>query len=227
MANDWYPSRLADLPEWWANFSTVASAQGVADGLSAGQVTQISADAPTASALLNYRTAVDGFAEAYTEYMRIMLTAPLNTPLPLAPTPPDVIDILITAQPAMEARARLYAGILKAHPLYTLQKGELYRIVPPASPGPGTPAINSAAPQIGSTVLLALFKAGYSVLAVDMRRDGGLWGQIGIAMTANFTDSTAPLVPGAPEVREYRVQGMANSARVGSASAIVSVVTTP
>lgn len=227
MATDWYPTRLTDLPEWWANLSTVATAQGVADGLTATQVTQINADAPTVATLLNYRTAVDGFAEAYTEYMRIMLTAPLNTPLPLPPTPPDPIDILVTAQPALEARARLYAGILKADPLYTLQKGELYRIVPPASPGPGTPAINSATPQIGSTVALALFKAGYSVLAADMRRNGGDWTQIGIAMTASFTDSTAPLVPGAPEVREYRVQGMLNSARVGPASAIVSVVTTP
>lgn len=56
---------------------------------------------------------------------------------------------------------------------------------------------------------------------------GGAFAQIGIVQTANFTDTTAPLVAGQPEQREYRVQGMLNNARMGGLSATVSTVTVP
>ncbi|MCH8273299.1 MAG: hypothetical protein IH851_00715 [Armatimonadetes bacterium] len=39
-AEDWYPSRLADRIPFHANFSTQATATGVADGLTAGQPEQ-------------------------------------------------------------------------------------------------------------------------------------------------------------------------------------------
>jgi hypothetical protein len=46
-------------------------------------------------------------------------------------------------------------------------------------------------------------------------------------MTTVLTDTTALLVPGQPEQRNYRVQGMQNNARVGGVSATVSAVTVP
>jgi hypothetical protein len=48
-----------------------------------------------------------------------------------------------------------------------------------------------------------------------------------ISQTVEFIDSRAPLTPGQPEQREYRVQGMENNARVGATSAIASAVTVP
>lgn len=44
---------------------------------------------------------------------------------------------------------------------------------------------------------------------------------------AECFDTRAPLVAGAPEVREYRVQGMENNARVGATSAVAKAVTVP
>ncbi|MBI5708116.1 MAG: hypothetical protein HZC36_14135 [Armatimonadetes bacterium] len=42
-----------------------------------------------------------------------------------------------------------------------------------------------------------------------------------------YPDARAPLVAGAPEQREYRVQGLQYNARVGALSAVVSAVTVP
>lgn len=224
---DWYPQRLSDRIPWHANFSSQATATGVADGLSAGQVTQIAADATVLADILNYNTEVDTFAQGFTEFMSLMLTGPLNTPLPAPPAPPAAYSPAPGSAAAIEARTRQFAAILKANTGYTAEKGELYGIIATAGPGPGTPVINSATALTGSDVVLALNKAGYDILAVDMRRGGGAWVQIGVAQTSSFTDTTDAATPGQPEQREYRVQGMVANVRAGSPSAVVNAVTVP
>ena len=70
--------------------------------------------------------------------------------------------------------------------------------------------------------------AGYPSVAVDMRRGGGAFSQIGSTISTVFVDETAPLVVGEPEVREYRIQGIDSSnQRVGDVSEIVAISTTP
>ena len=68
----------------------------------------------------------------------------------------------------------------------------------------------------------------YRAVAVDMRRDGGAFSQNGSTISAAFVDETEPLVEGAAEVREYRIQGIdsANN-RVGDVSEITRISTTP
>jgi hypothetical protein len=224
---DWYPDRYPDRIPWHANFASQATATGVADGLSAAQVTQINEDSASVTDVVTYDPEVDTFTEGFTQFMRIVLDGELNTPLPPVPAPPAALGLGLGAQAAIQARTRQYANILKAHPAYTQAKGELYGIVAPAGVGPGTPNINTATALVGSEVLLSLNKAGYSVLAVDMRRGGGGWNQIGIAQAATFTDTTDAQTPGQPEQREYRVQGMVANNRVGPLSAVVSAVTIP
>lgn len=224
---DWYPPRIADRAAWHANFAAQANATGTSDGLTAAQVTQIAADSQMVENLINYDQEVDTFAQGFTEYMRIMLSAPLNEPLPTPPAPPPAFSVVLGAAASIEARTRQYAGIIKAAPGYTPTKGELYGIVAPAATGPGTPAVLQATALLNSEVSLSLFKAGYSVLAVDMRRGGGNWTQIGVSQTATFLDTTDAAVAGQPEQREYRVQGMIANQRIGDVSPVVSVVTVP
>ena len=59
------------------------------------------------------------------------------------------------------------------------------------------------------------------------KRGAGSWKQMGISQTAELVDTTALLVAGQPEQRDYRVQGMLNNARTGGVSATVSTVTVP
>ena len=126
----------------------------------------------------------------------------------------------------IEARTRQYAAIIKANPNYTPADGELYGIVGAAPAPPGTPTVEAFA-LTASEVRLRIGKQNYSVLAVDSRRGGGDWEQIGVSMTDEFIDERAPLVVGAPEVREFRVQGMVDNARVGPYSEVSTVSTIP
>lgn len=70
-------------------------------------------------------------------------------------------------------------------------------------------------------------RSNLSALRAWRRRGGGGWTQIGVSQTASFTDTSALLVAGQPEQRDYRVQGMLNDARVGGVSGTVSAVTVP
>lgn len=228
MANsDWYPARLADRVPWHANFNTQSVATGTAHGLTAGQVTQITADATAVASMINYLELVDDFAQAVTEYKNLLLDAPIGATLPAVPTPPAALTTPLGVLASIQPRTRQYAAILRASVGWTEALSELYGLSAPAGSGPGTPAITSATALVGSNVALALAKAGYDVLAVDMRRGGGAFNQIGIAQTATFTDTTDEADAGQPEQREYRVQGMVANARVGTLSAVVSVVTVP
>ena len=223
---DFYPDRFADRMAWHANFAIQASASGTTYGLVAGQVTQIGVDAGSVGSMVMYAEQVAAFAQAYTAWKDLMFDATIGTPFDAAPAPPEALTLAGPALPAIIARTRMYAGIIKAAPLYTPEAGELYGITPPTPAAPSVPDLKATA-LTQSQVELKVTKAGYAVLAIDSRRGGGAWEQIGVSMTATYIDARAPLATGEPEVREYRAQGMENNQRVGALSSVVSAVTVP
>src|SRR5688572_18682610 len=121
---DWYPTALAALIPWHANFAAQATATGTTHGLSAGQVTQIGVDSAVVEEVVNYLAAVSAFSQAFTEFKDIMLRGPLNTPMPTPPAPPPMLSFEGGQLPAIEARTRQYAAIIKADPDYTQAFGE-------------------------------------------------------------------------------------------------------
>jgi hypothetical protein len=226
---DWYPETQAALITWHNNFSTQAATNGTTLGLSAGEVTQIAADADNVLIMLDGVEAAGTYREALTAYKALLFNSPADTPPEPVPTAPTtlVFDAL-SLQMGIEARTREYARKIKASSAYTPDDGELYGIIA-AEPAPaGTPAITRATALIDSDVMLKVSRAGYAAVAVDMRRDGGAFSQIGSTISATFVDETEPLVAGAPEVREYRIQGIdsANN-RVGDVSEITRISTAP
>ena len=216
MANtDWYPSRLGDRIPWHTNFNTQAVATGVSRGLSAAQVTQITADLGALTVIINALVAADDYAQALTAFKDAFLDGPIGVIAPSLPAPPASITLPVGAIASIQARTRQYAALIKAQPTYTHSIGELYGIEPPAAGPLADPSVRTAMPTAGtSNVVLNLTK-------------GGAWNQIGVSQTATFTDTTALLVAGQPEQRDYRVQGMLNNARAGGLSATVSAVTVP
>lgn len=224
---DWYPSRIADRVPWHANFNTQAIATGTTHGLVAGQVTQITADNNFVASMVNYLQLVDDFGQSVTAFKDTALDGQIGAIMPAVPTPPVIFVIPLGGLGSIQARTRQFAAIIKASVGYTEAIGELYGIVAAAGTGPGTPSIASASALVGSNVSLSLAKAGYDVLAIDMRRGGGGFEQIGVSQTATFLDTTDAAVAGQPEQREYRCQGMVANARTGPLSPTVSVVTVP
>jgi hypothetical protein len=225
MAIFWYPAQLAARIPWHANYKLQAADSGVSLGLTAAQVTQIATDSDNAVAIINFAVEVQGYAEAITEWRDLIFDSTIGTPLPELPKVPTEPTIGGTLSAIID-RTIQYANLIKASPNFTQALGESYGIVSTPAPEPANPTVAAVALS-QSQVQLNIFKAGYSVLAVDMKRGNGDWVQIGVSMTATFIDSLPPLVAGQPEVREYRVQGMENNQRVGVVSPIVSVVTTP
>lgn len=223
---DWYPTTLADRIAWHANFAAQAVIDGTAHGLTAAQVTQSGTDSTNVAACVNYVVAVDAYRQAVTAFKDILLDGDIGVTLPIAPTAPTITLVALGSQPAIQARTRQYAALIKASIGYTPEIGERYGIVAPAGAGPTTPSLVATA-LTGSQVSLAVGKGGYAVVAIDGRVAGGAWSQIGVSMTATYVDGRPPVVAGAPELREYRAQGMASNTRVGALSAIVSAVTVP
>ncbi len=117
-------------------------------------------------------------------------------------------------------------GVVRASPNYGKSVGENYGIIAPESAPPGIPELAASA-LTNSRVRLKIAKAGYLILAIEMRRGGGHWAQIGVSQTAEYIDGLLPLVDGQPELREYRAQGLQKNSRVGAMSKIVSAVTVP
>lgn len=223
---DWYPTNQADRIPWHANFNTNAQATGTTFGLSAAQKTSIQKDKDMVPTVVNFKEAVQAYAQAVTEWANLILEGPIGTPFPAVPTAPSVPTFEGGDEAAIEPRTRQYRGIIAADPDYTAEVGENYGIIAPAAPPAGVPALAAYA-LTASQVRLVISKAGYDVLAIDSKRGGGAWEQIGISQTAEFIDGRSPLTAGQPEQREYRAQGMENNARVGALSAVVSAVTVP
>jgi hypothetical protein len=227
MATDWYPDTQAALITWHNNFSTQAATNGTTLGLSAGEVTQIAADADNVLIMLDGVEAANTYREALTAFKALLFNAPADTPTEPVPTAPTTLDFgESTPALGIEARTREYARKIKASSAYTPDDGELYGIIAAEPAPPGTPTVLAEA-LTASQVRLKIGKEGYSVLAVDSRRGGGAWEQIGVSQTDVCIDTRAPLVAGAPEVREFRVQGMVENARVGANSEVSTVSTIP
>src|SRR6185436_7428548 len=98
------------------------------------------------------------FSQAVTEFKNIVLKGELNTPMPPAPAPPPTLSFEGGQLPAIEARTRQYAAIIKAHPDYTPSIGEDYGIVAPAAPPAGVPSLTATA-LTASQVRLGVTKA--------------------------------------------------------------------
>ena len=229
MANaDWYPASLAARIPWHVNFNAQAVANGTTHGLIAAQVTQITADSTFVTNVVNNLQAAEDYRQAVTAYKDVVLDGPIGAVVPAVPTPPATLVLPLGALGSIQARTRQFAAIIKASVGYTDAIGELYGIVAPAPGALADPLIQLATPLVGTpNVVLNLFKGGYDIIAIDMKRGGGGWTQIGVSQTASFTDTTALLVAGQPEQRDYRCQGMLNNARTGGVSGTVSAVTVP
>jgi hypothetical protein len=226
--NDWYPTRIADRTAWHANFSAQAALSGTAHGLVAAQVTQIGVDAGMVSAVVKLVESAADYAQAVTQWKEIVLSGTPGTAMPSAPTAPDAGALPVGALPAIEARTRQYVSLIKASVGYNQGVGELYGIVAavPVPLGTHTPSLAAEA-LTGGRVSLKVTKAGYDVIAIDGRRGGSAWEQIGVSMTTEYIDTRPLAVTGQPEQREYRAQGMVKNDRVGNLSDVVVAVAAP
>lgn len=225
-APHYYPRRLQARIAWHANFAAQAAASGTTYGLTPADVAQIQTDADNVRLVVQWTEAVEAFAQAATAYRDALMAGNRIVPAPAPPVAPAGLVLAPGSMNGIVERTRRYIRVVKASGAYTRAVGEAYGIVPPERARHGTPTVSAEA-FANTLVRLRLFKAGYSFFAIDSRRGGGDWEQIGFSNRALFLDERAPLVAGQPELREYRVQGIVGNTRTGDLSNVVAIVTVP
>jgi hypothetical protein len=227
MAGDWYPTIEAQLIPWWNTLDTEANnyAAVMSNILTAAVLTEIGVGRDMVELVINFADEAKNFASEAVAYKDLILEAPLNTPLPAPPTVPVAPVIPAGALAGYEAWIRALVAQIKSHPNYTEAIGEAMGITAKA-PGVGTPTVDPVA-LTQSQVQVNVGKAGYAMFALDRRINGGAWVEMDKYSNTPVIDQDPPLVPGQPEFREYRSQGVLNNARVGAYSAVAGVWTVP
>ena len=222
---DWYPARGAERVPWHANFAAMCASEGAAFGLSPAQIAQAEADAEMLREAVAAMSGAIRYSQALAAYKRLMLDGPRNAAAIEPPAPPAGVSPPDGALPGIAARTRWTARYLRTRPGFSMALQERFGIASPEAAPVGRPSVEAFA-EAGGDVRLRIGKAGFFALAVDSRRAGGPWELIGVSLRRVFVDER-PGVSGAPEVREYRVQGYAGNERVGETSDVASCVTLP
>jgi hypothetical protein len=219
---DYVETSEADLVVQLNDHAAGMTTHGAALGFAPDEVAQAGFDAHTASLAVNQQSIIQSKAEEWTQFKRIVLYAPLHTPLPETPVPHTAPVVLPGAMAAIVARFRQRAERAKAHPAYTPAIGEDLRIVAPIEvPGPVKPALR-AVPETAFAVRLTFAMSGRDQLEIFSRRGGGGWEMITVDTNSPYVDGRAPLVPGQPEVREYRARFRDNDLPVGEWSDVIA-----
>ena len=222
-----YPDRDSEQVVWWSTFNQqcIDHTATFADILTAPKLASILNCKNFIATLVNGSDDAKNFGREVAEFKNIYLDSPLGTGAPVAPVPPATIVVPLGTPVGMEAFARQLAAQLNAHPSMT----DAIRIamgIVGSGPALGTVRVVSATAVGGSQVALRLGLAGYSAVAVYMKRNG-VTTKVGVSITASFTDTTAPLVAGQSESREYWTRGIVDNVETGDISATVLVATTP
>ncbi len=194
-------------------------------GLVAADTTEAANDAAIASHTVNGQSLYNSKSQEWTEYKRLMLYGPLNTPLPGTPVAPVVGSLPLGAKAAVVARFRQRADRIKSHPNYTPAIGEDCRIVVPVGGPPAIPkpVLNGLA-ETGFVIRLTFAMLGHDQIEIYSKRGSETeWTIITVDSNSPYVDARPPLVANTPEVRQYRARFKDNDFPVGEWSDVISV----
>ncbi len=194
-------------------------------GLVAGDLAQATADAAFAAVVVNGQSLYQSKSQEWTEYKRIILYGPLNTPLPIQPAAPAVGAVPLNALASIVARFRQRAERMKAHPAYTLAIGEDCRIVPAIAPAPGIPKpVLAGVAETAFGVRLTFAMQGHDQIEIWRKRGNEtVFTLITVDTNNPYFDGSAPLVAGQPEVRQYQARYKDNDLPVGDWSDVITI----
>jgi hypothetical protein len=114
---------------------------------------------------------------------------------------------------------------IKSHPSYTVAMGFDLGVIGPAVAAGGTPKPTGKATVSGAhEVTIDFVKRGYDGVEIECRRAGETaFNPLAFDGYAPFVDDRPLLVPGQPEVREYRMRYRDNDVPVGDYSDVLRV----
>jgi hypothetical protein len=228
---DYYPSRIGDQVNWLDNYAAKLPIHGAVLGVIAGDITASVNDAKYANYVLGtWLTAVRAFSPSTTDAVDDVLTGGGTTPFVLptftAPALPAGVTAAIPGTLnrifALIAKMKLSAG-------YTEAIGTDLGIV-------GSAATEKALPKFSADLLqgagcqcvkLTFAKYGHMGVYIESRRGTGAWEFQAIDTESPYMDERPLLVPGQPEVREYRMRFWDKGTPNGDWTDVVKVTVSP
>lgn len=205
-----YPTRVGDQIKWLINYYNKVGAQATALGLDA---TGTIADAKWLAYVLSaWRDNVRTFAQGATEYCQVLqygLTGGSTFPTPayVNVTPPAGV---VPVGAGILTRLFKFVQTIKDAPLYTTVIGDELGIVgPPVPAGPDAPVFTL---ELGDgpfcqCVAVQFLKGTHEGVRIDCKRGNETeFTFLANDTTRPYVDARPLLVPGQPEVRQYRLQ---------------------
>ena len=230
MANFAYlPTSDSELLVWFNNFQSKFTTVGPVLGFTAADVTKVTNDYQMLAFVVEAAEAIRNQSLAYTSYKNTLRDGPIGTVMPGMPpapslSPPDLVT------PGIVPRLRALVQRIKAQPQYTETIGNNLGIIAAAAPPSATPSkpTATAAAEPGSAVRIDWVKAGFDgVLVEGQRASEALWTALGTDLQSPYNDTRAPLQPGVPEVRRYRLRYVKGDVPTGDYTDTITVTTTP
>ena len=228
-----YFPRLTGLRAAWFNhYATQLPLANAALALPAASVTDTVADAKFCEHACGlWLTAVREFGPASTAAIEDLLgtSGAADFVLPVF-TPPALPAGVVAVPPGALLRIFAFVQTIKASPNYTeaigLQLGIVGAEDTAENPVP-TFALTLERNGTQQGVRVAFKKYGRDGVVIHSKRGGSPWELLAIDLASPYLDERPLLAPGAPEVREYRLQFYDDAAPVGDFTDVASVTVTP
>lgn len=218
---DYYPTKRAELPEWYQNFVAVLAVLKAKYGITQAMLDEIDADNLWIQYWVPAIFEVDNQVDATRVYFDTLLKDPEGSPSPAAPTvglpagaPPQIL-------PGARARVRDIANFIKGNPAYNPADGEALGIVTSkdAQLNPGSLTADFTVRTLAGFALEVTFsRQGMTAMRFEFRHKGGGWQFVNVLNSSPGTLVITPATPGTAEQIELRSILMDKNDPVGNYS---------
>lgn len=228
----YFPNRIAQRPEWFANFATQLLLANAVLELPAAGVTAIVADARFCEyACGDWLTATREFGPAATASVEELFSGGTGSSFTLSAftAPPLPAGVVLVAAGAWD-RIADFVQTIKKCPNYTEAIGLQMGIVGPEDAAENPVPTFTLKVERGSgceCVRVAFKKYGHAGVVIYCRRNGGAWEMLAIDLSSPYLDERALLAPTVPELREYRLQFYEGSSASGDYTPTQTVTVGP
>jgi hypothetical protein len=227
----YYPSRIGDQVNWLDNYSVKLPIHGPTLGVEAADVTASVNDAKFGNYVLgSYLSAVRNFSPSTTDAVDDVLAGAGTSAIVLPTFASPALPAGVTATlPGVLTRIFALIAKMKLSAAYTEAIGTDLGIVGSQETEKPTPKF-AATPEQGSgcqCVKLTFFKYTHMGVYIESRRGNGAWEFLAIDTESPYDDERPLLVPGVPEVREYRMRFWDKGTPNGEWTDVVKVTVSP
>ena len=228
----YFPKARTERPGWLLNFAGQLAKATEALALPAEDVAAAANDARFLAYVYGpWLARTRDFGPACTAAAQALGDDPGEEPFVLPVfTPPPLPDGVAPVPPGALQRVFAFVQRLKAAPGYTeaigLQLGVIGAEAATENPVP-TFTLSVERGEAGEFVRVSFLRFGQPGVAIQGRRGGGGWEDLAISLKSPWLDRRPLLVPGQPEVREYRMQFFSGSAPAGDFTPVAGITVSP